>query len=50
MTTVARAATTRSERFADAFNHMLDRLADDIAAQRGFIADASPRAAKTHSP
>jgi signal transduction histidine kinase len=26
---------------ADAFNHMLDRLADDIAAQRGFIADAS---------
>jgi signal transduction histidine kinase len=26
---------------ADAFNHMLDRLADDIAAQRSFIADAS---------
>jgi signal transduction histidine kinase len=26
---------------ADAFNHMLDRLADDIAAQRTFIADAS---------
>ncbi|MBV9004657.1 MAG: HAMP domain-containing histidine kinase [Solirubrobacterales bacterium] len=26
---------------ADAFNHMLDRLADAFASQRGFVADAS---------
>ena len=26
---------------ADAFNHMLDRLADAFAAQREFVADAS---------
>lgn len=33
--------TDEVQTLADAFNHMLDRLADDIAAQRNFVADAS---------
>ena len=37
---LARAAT-RCTVLADAFNHMLDRLADAFASQREFIADAS---------
>jgi two-component system OmpR family sensor kinase len=39
--TTAKAGSDEARVLADAFNHMLDRLADAFAGQREFIADAS---------